>query len=68
MSECWASLETGNSEVDPFYNLGKVDDRSGSERHGYRSVSAGVLALARGQDKRSGNTVSPDNGMARANR
>ena len=56
----------GNAEADPFDNIGKADDRSGSERHGHRSVSAGVLA--RKQDERSGNTGSPDNGMARTNR
>ena len=48
------SLEKGNAEAHPFEIMGKADDRPGSERHAQRSVSAGLLALARRQDERIG--------------
>ncbi len=63
-SERRVGLEKDNVKVDPVGNLGKTDLISGSERHEYRCVSAGILVLTHMEREEGCNTGNTVNGAA----
>ena len=64
VSECRTGLEKGNVEADSFEIKRKAVGVLGSERQEHRyDFRVGVLAVARMEDERSGNTGSPVSGV-----